>query len=901
MPYTPSSGARPTRADRPSFGGRSSSAGRRSYGDRPFGDRPYESRKRGGPDRGPKAKTPELEVIDPARHSPAFAALGVSSPLLDALVTAGIANPFPVQSATLPDALAGLDVCGRAPTGSGKTLAYGLAILGRIERANPGAPKALILVPTRELAKQVAEVLVPYSRRTTRWVTAFFGGAGMGRQIADLQRGVDVAVATPGRLLDLINRGECRLDEVSMVIIDEADRMADMGFTPQVKKLLDEITGERQILLYSATLDGDVDNLIKTYMNSPVMHDIGGEEGLDELEATKRAQHVVVQTKFESKYQDLAQVLGATKRGIVFVKNRFATERGAAAVESLGVSALPMHGGMTQNARETSLKRWAQGEVVALFATDVAARGVHVAGVEAVIHLDPPQDEKDYIHRSGRTARAGAHGLVVNLFRKEQLRPGAAMHRRMGVDVVSVTMDEALAMIGEVQAKNREVAENPVANAPVATETWTTSIVSEDDITEVDEWVESPGRENREGNGRFEARTSGFGGGSRDGGSSGSRPFPARGDRPFAPRDRGAERDRPDRGDRPFAPRGDRPFESRGDRPFAARGDRPFTPRGDRPSFGDRPDRSDRSDRPFASRGDRPSAPRGDRPFESRGDRPDRGDRSFAPRGDRPSFGDRPDRGGDRPFNRDRQGGFGGDRDRRPGGFGGDRPARPFDRDRNERSVLGAKPWGAPRPFDRDRPSGDFDRDRSPRGDRSFGDRPGGGGRPTGYFGANRGGPSDRDGGSSRPWTPKGPRSEGTFGAERDARSDRPWTERRPGGDRPGGDRGGFAGRSDRPFNDKRSFGDRPGGFAGRSDRPGGFAGRSDRPGSFAGRSERPTGDRPAFDRNAVRDGGRSWSSTRVGGDGAPAGANSASRNEPWKSEGAGGTDRPKRVRPPRS
>jgi superfamily II DNA/RNA helicase len=224
-PY-PDQGARNSRtsSSRPSFG--NSSGARGSYGPR---DRYKNDRKRPGKFR--EEKVLPLPVVDPADHSAAFTALGVPVPLLDALVTAGIGEPFPVQTATLPDALAGRDVCGRAPTGSGKTLAYGLAVLGRIERANPTAPKALILVPTRELAKQVAEVLVPYSRVTKRWVTAFFGGAGMARQISDLQRGVDVAVATPGRLLDLINRGEARLDEVTMVVIDEADRMADMGFT----------------------------------------------------------------------------------------------------------------------------------------------------------------------------------------------------------------------------------------------------------------------------------------------------------------------------------------------------------------------------------------------------------------------------------------------------------------------------------------------------------------------------------------------------------------------------------------------------------------------------------------------------------------------------------------------
>jgi superfamily II DNA/RNA helicase len=896
-PY-PDQGARNSRtsSSRPSFG--NSSGARGSYGPR---DRYQNDRKRPGKFR--EEKVLPLPVVDPADHSAAFTALGVPVPLLDALVTAGIGEPFPVQTATLPDALAGRDVCGRAPTGSGKTLAYGLAVLGRIERANPTAPKALILVPTRELAKQVAEVLVPYSRVTKRWVTAFFGGAGMARQISDLQRGVDVAVATPGRLLDLINRGEARLDEVTMVVIDEADRMADMGFTPQVRQLLDDITGPRQVLLFSATLDGDVDDLVSKYMNDPVVHDIGGVEGEDELEAAKRARHVVVQTKFESKYQDLASLMKDSKRAIIFVKNRFGTERAADAMNSLGVSALAMHGGMSQNARESALKRWAQGDVVALFATDVAARGVHVAGVETVIHLDPPQDEKDYIHRSGRTARAGAHGLVINFFRKEQLKPASAMHRRLGVTVESASIEQAQELLVEVRNLNAGIA---TGSEGTATETWTMSTISEVDPM-ADEWVDSPGRSGSGGGfGDRDRgpRAGGFGDRSR-GGFGGDRPRGDRssfgGDRPsFADRQRsgGFDRarpsfDRPERSERPAFDRGERPSFDRGDRPSFDRGPRPG---GDRPSFdrdrprGDRPDRPafDRSPRPGGferpaartggfDRGPRPGGfdrdrPGSDRPFRS--DRPG-GSGGFDRAGSgRPAFGDRPDRG-------DRPGGFrpGGDRDRpfsggrpsfdrggdRPGGFerGGDRPFRPS----GDRPFSGGRPGGErDRPFSSGRPSFDRSGPGAGRGDRPSFDRD----RPrTGGFGGGDRPSFDRD----RPRAGGFREDRPAFNRDRDAKptGEREW---KPRSSAPSGDRG-YGARPERPGGFRSGPSDERGGRD-RNDRP---SFNRDRNAPFVGRSER------SFDRDAPR---------------ADAGGVAVAPRPSWRSEGAGDGDRPKRVRPPR-
>ena len=595
-----------------------------------------------------------------------FDALGLEPSLVAALRANGIESPFPVQEATLPDAIAGRDVCAKAPTGSGKTLAYGLALLQRCTKARPRAPKALILVPTRELAKQVADVLTPYAREQRRWVTAFFGGAAMMRQIADLQRGVDIAVATPGRLTDLVNRGECDLSDVELIVIDEADRMADMGFTPQVTWLLDLCAPTRQTLLFSATLDGDVDQIVKQYMTDPQYHAIAGPDGEEDDDAVlKRAKHLSVPTRHDSKFQDLAFLVDAAGRAIVFVKNRFATERTAEALDDLGVRAVAMHGGMTQSARERALERWADGAFKALVATDVAARGVHVHGVELVVHVDPPQDEKDYIHRSGRTARAGLNGIVVSMLRKEQQRTSAAMFRRLGVEVTPATAEEVREFVAAVRLATPPAPPRPARSRP-----------------------STPARG---------ARSGSFGGG-----GSGFRGRDDRGDRDRTFRDRTP-------GDRPaFAARpafNDRP--ARTDRPaFADRpafNDRPA--RTDRPAFADRPARSDRpaySERP--ARPDRPSF--SDRPaFSERPARTDRPAFSDRPaRTDRPAFGDRRPSapGSDRPASRSFRETTGSDRDgrswtprdsgsrtdpaRRPSSFA-DRGARPGLREQGPRPA----------------------------------------------------------------------------------------------------------------------------------------------------------------------------------------------------------------------
>ena len=682
-----------------------------------------------------------------------FDALGLEPSLVAALRANGIESPFPVQEATLPDAIAGRDVCAKAPTGSGKTLAYGLALLQRCTKARPRAPKALILVPTRELAKQVADVLTPYAREQRRWVTAFFGGAAMMQQIGDLQRGVDIAVATPGRLTDLVNRGECDLSDVELIVIDEADRMADMGFTPQVTWLLDLCAPTRQTLLYSATLDGDVDQIVKQYMTDPQYHAIAGPDGEEDDDAVlKRAKHLTVPTRHDSKFQDLAFLVDAAGRAIVFVKNRFATERTAEALDDLGVRAVAMHGGMTQSARERALERWADGAFKALVATDVAARGVHVHGVELVVHVDPPQDEKDYIHRSGRTARAGLNGSVVSMLRKEQQRTSAAMFRRLGVEVTPATAEEVRELVAAVRLATPPAPPRPARSRPSA-----------------------PARG---------ARSGSFGGG-----SSGFRGRDDRGDRTFRDRssgDRPAFGSRPSFSDRPaFA---DRPVRT--DRP--AFSDRPSRP--DRPSFGERSAYTDRpanSDRP--ARSDRPAF--ADRPVRT--DRPAFSDRQSRP--DRPAYTDRPSFGArsaytDRPANSDRPA-----RTDRPA-FSerpvySDRPSRPdrpayTDRPtRTDRPAFGDRRPSAPgsdRPASRSfRETTGSDRDGGTWTPRDGGSRPDPARRPPSF--ADRGarpGPRDQGPRPARAWSDAAPR---TTAPER-VRPARSTTSVTPGAHRPRGE-----------------------------------------------------------------------------------------------------------------
>ncbi len=341
---------------------------------------------------------------------PQFADLGVPEDLVAALRRSGIGLPFPIQAATLPDSLAGRDLCGRAPTGSGKTLAFGIPMVARISAAKPHRPTGLVLVPTRELARQVQTVLVPLARARRHVVLAVYGGAPFGPQVDALRRGAAIVVACPGRLTDLIEQGLVDLSAVEAVVIDEADRLADMGFMPQVRALLDRVPKSRQTTLWSATLDGDVDTLVRRYQTNPARH-----EWAPPAEDMPDVAHHFWSVDPTDRVGVASGVLRAHRSGIVFCRTRHGADRVTKQLEAAGVPSAPIHGARSQAQRERALEAFRGGKVAALVATDVAARGIHVDGVGVVVHWDPPADAKDYVHRSGRTGRAGASGTVVTL------------------------------------------------------------------------------------------------------------------------------------------------------------------------------------------------------------------------------------------------------------------------------------------------------------------------------------------------------------------------------------------------------------------------------------------------------------------------------------------------------
>ncbi|MCZ6661353.1 MAG: DEAD/DEAH box helicase [Actinobacteria bacterium] len=353
-----------------------------------------------------------------------FAHLGLPNSLVQALARRDIVEPFPVQEVTIPDALAGRDVCGKAPTGSGKTLAFGLPLLVNVDKASRNRPRALILAPTRELAEQIKQDLAPLAKAADRFVFAIYGGVGYGPQKAALRKGVDVLVATPGRLEDLMEQRSVDLSQVNIVVIDEADRMADMGFLPAVRRILDRTSQRRQTMLFSATLDGDIAVLSRDYQRDPVRHETGTVDS-----ETIDARHHFWLVQHHDRLQHTADVVAAAGRSIVFTRTRHGADRVARQLTKLGIGAVAMHGGRSQNQRNRALKAFSTGRAEALIATDVAARGIHIDAVESVIHFDPPADHKDYLHRSGRTARAGASGMVVSLVTGEQQRTVRRMQR----------------------------------------------------------------------------------------------------------------------------------------------------------------------------------------------------------------------------------------------------------------------------------------------------------------------------------------------------------------------------------------------------------------------------------------------------------------------------------------
>ena len=357
-----------------------------------------------------------------------FADLGVPAEVDRSLRARGIDTPFPIQALAIPPALEGLDICGRAPTGSGKTIAFGIPAVLMARGAEPRRPRGLILAPTRELAAQIqSELALLMGPKGRKRIAAFYGGVGFGAQLDALRRGIDIAVACPGRLLDLVDRGACRLSDVDFVVIDEADRMADMGFLPSVRKILDQVSADRQTLLFSATLDGDVNALIQRYQRSPVEVSV-------EREATDAppAEHHWVTTPREHKVTKAAEYVAEHGPTIVFCRTKHGTDRVTKQLIAAGMKAVPIHGGRTQNQRDRALAAFSAGRAQVLVATDVAARGIHVDGVGCVVHFDLPANDKDYLHRSGRTGRAGASGLVVSFVTPTDTHAAAALRKALG-------------------------------------------------------------------------------------------------------------------------------------------------------------------------------------------------------------------------------------------------------------------------------------------------------------------------------------------------------------------------------------------------------------------------------------------------------------------------------------
>ncbi|MFJ9949609.1 DEAD/DEAH box helicase [Kitasatospora sp. NPDC091207] len=430
-----------SRSGEGSYGSRSgdgaygSRSGGGSYGSRSGGGSGYGSRSGGGPRRRqgssvqgefamPVSTTPALPAVE------SFDELDMPRALLSTLTRQGVTSPFPIQAATLPNSLAGRDVLGRGRTGSGKTIAFGLALLARTagRKAEPGRPLALVLVPTRELAQQVTEALTPYAHAVRLRMATVVGGMSLGRQAQILGRGADVVVATPGRLKDLIQRGACRLDSVGITVLDEADQMADMGFLPQVIELLDQVESDGQTMLFSATLDRNVDRLVRRFLKDPVTHSVDPSAG-----AVSTMEHHVLHVQNSDKNATIAHIASREGGVIMFIDTKHGADRLVDELLASGVKAAALHGGKSQPQRTRTLQQFRDGQVTALIATNVAARGIHVDGLDLVVNLDPPTDHKDYLHRGGRTARAGESGTVVTLVLPNQRRETARMMATAGI------------------------------------------------------------------------------------------------------------------------------------------------------------------------------------------------------------------------------------------------------------------------------------------------------------------------------------------------------------------------------------------------------------------------------------------------------------------------------------
>ncbi|MFE5047693.1 DEAD/DEAH box helicase [Streptomyces sp. NPDC056637] len=694
----------------------------------------------------------EADNDTPAEPTLTFGDLGLPEGIVRKLAQNGVTAPFPIQAATIPDALAGKDILGRGRTGSGKTLSFGLPTLARLAggHTEKKKPRAVILTPTRELAMQVADALQPYGDVLGLKMKVVCGGTSMGNQIYALERGVDVLVATPGRLRDIINRGACSLANVEIAVLDEADQMSDLGFLPEVTELLDQVPADGQRMLFSATMENEISTLVKRYLNNPVTHEVDAAQGA----VTTMTHHILI-VKPKDKAPVTAAIASRKGRTIIFVRTQLGADRIAEQLQDAGVKADALHGGMTQGSRTRVLADFKDGYVNTLVATDVAARGIHVDGIDLVLNVDPAGDHKDYLHRSGRTARAGKSGVVVSLSLPHQRRQIFRLMEDAGVDASRHIIQGGAAFDPEVAEitgarSMTEVQAESAGNAAQQAEREVTSLTKE-----LERATRRAG-ELREEADRLTARAARERGEDAEGVAAAVAAAAEKAAKASVPEQAAAPAERQERSSS-YEQRPQRRDERgnyekrdrRDDRPSGGfnrdrrDNDRGGFRRDDRPSGGFNRDRRD-NDRGGFRRDDRPSGGfnrdrRDDRGGFDRDRRDDRGGRSFERRdNDRPSGGfrrdnDRPSGGG---FNRDRRddrpsgGGFNRDRrDERPSGGGFRRDDRPSGGHR-----------GSDRPFNRDR------RDDRPSGG---GFRTGGHDRPHGRRDDHRGAGSGSTGGSS--------------------------------------------------------------------------------------------------------------------------------------------------------
>ncbi|MFB0616516.1 DEAD/DEAH box helicase [Streptomyces sp. AGS-58] len=606
--------------------------------------------------------TTEVTEAPEAADTPqtTFADLGLPEGIVRKLAQNGVTTPFPIQAATIPDALTGKDILGRGRTGSGKTLSFGLPALATLAggRTQKHKPRAVILTPTRELAMQVADALQPYGDVLGLKMKVVCGGTSMGNQIYALERGVDVLVATPGRLRDLINRGACSLDDVQITVLDEADQMSDLGFLPEVTELLDQVPASGQRMLFSATMENEIKTLVDRYLNEPVLHEVDAAQGA----VTTMSHHILI-VKPKDKAPVTAAIASRKGRTIIFVRTQLGADRVAEQLRESGVKADALHGGMTQGARTRVLADFKDGYVHVLVATDVAARGIHVDGIDLVLNVDPAGDHKDYLHRAGRTARAGRTGTVVSLSLPHQRRQIFRLMEDAGVDAArhiiqgAGTFEPEVAEITGARSMTEVQAES-AANAAQQAEREVAQLTKEL------ERAQRRATELREEADRLVVRAARERGEDPETAVAEAQAAAAQESAVAAePAERETEREERPAAAAPYERRERRTFDrDRGERGGFERRDDRRDDRGGR-GFERRDDRGDRGGRGFERRDDR-----GGRSFERRDERRpvdrDRGERGgFERRDDRPGF--RRDertghRGSDRPFNRDR-------RDDRPG------------------------------------------------------------------------------------------------------------------------------------------------------------------------------------------------------------------------------------------